>query len=130
MAKKSDVRYIRYYTVGSAARELSAPVPQQPRPAAKPRKVKKIVLYIDPVAILGMVTAVIMMVCMLAGMARLNEVRAQQNVVQGQIQRLVEENRTLEATYADSYDLADVEKTALALGMVPVEQVEHIRLGN
>ena len=130
MAKKSDVRYIRYYTVGSAARELSAPVPQQPRPAAKPRKAKKIVLYIDPVAILGMVTAVIMMVCMLAGMARLNEVRAQQNVVQGQIQRLVEENRTLEATYADSYDLADVEKTALALGMVPVEQVEHIRLGN
>ena len=53
MAKKSDVRYIRYYTVGSAARELSPPVPQQPKPVVKPRKAKKIVLFIDPVAILG-----------------------------------------------------------------------------
>ena len=130
MAKKSDVRYIRYYTVGSAARELSPPAPQQPKPAVRPRKAKKIVLYIDPVAILGMVTAVVLMICMLSGLARLNDLRIRHNVVQGQIQRLVEENRTLEATYAASYTLDDIEKTALALGMVPAEQVAHIQLGN
>ena len=46
------------------------------------------------------------------------------------IEHLVEENRTLEETYKASYTLSDVEKTALALGMVPAEQVEHVRLGN
>lgn len=130
MAKKSDVQYIRYYTVGSAARKLAPQVTEQPKAAPKPRKAKRVLVFIDPVAILGIVTAVIMLTCMLVGMVQLNEVWTRQAAVENQVQRLIRENETLQETYEAGYDLANIEKTALALGMVPAEQVEHIPLGN
>ena len=130
MANKSGVQYIRYYTVGNAARELAPQIVEKPKAAPRPRKAKRILLFVDPVAVLGMVTAVVMVVSMLVGMAQLNAVWEQQTVVQAQINRLIQENEQLQDQYESGYDLADVEKTALALGMVPAQQVEHISLGN
>ena len=45
-----------------------------------------------------------------------------------QVAELRAENAALQAEYESGYDLADVERTALALGMVPKEQVEHVTL--
>ena len=61
MARQPDVQYIRFYTDGSAARkvEVAGPVRNSALPQ-KPRKKKKIVLYVDPLAILGIFTAVIL----------------------------------------------------------------------
>ena len=128
MAKKSEVQYIRYYTVGSAARKLAPQVVEKTKAAPKPRKAKKILIYIDPVAIFGVMTAVIMLTCMLVGMIRLNDVWTQQAVIQQHVERLIEENHTMREQYEAGYDLDQVKKTALALGMVPVDQVEHISL--
>ena len=41
------------------------------------------------------------------------------------VQRLQEENERLQAEFDELYDPAAVEEVALALGMVPVDQVEH-----
>lgn len=126
MANKSEVQYVRYYTVGSAARELAPELPQRPKPAPKPKKAKRVVLYVDPVAILGVITAVFLLVCMLVGLVQLNQVRARQENMSRYVQQLIQENETLRTQYEAGYDLEQIEKTALALGMVPAEQVTHI----
>lgn len=129
MASESDVQYIRYYTVGSAARELAPQVPQRTKAAPRPRKQKKIVLYIDPVAIVGVVTAVVMMIVMILGMVHLNQVQSQAAAMDSYVEQLTAENALMTEQYASGYDLADVEQTAVALGMVPADQVSRVQLG-
>ena len=101
MAGKPDNRYIRYYTVGSAARELAPQAPARPQPTPKPRKVKRITVYIDPVAILGIVTAVFMMICLLVGLVELQEARTQQAVMAEHVRSLTIQNADLTTQFYD-----------------------------
>ena len=128
MAPQSQVQYIRYYTAGSAARKLAPEIQQHPKAAPRPKKAKRVVLYIDPVAILGIVTAVFMLVCMLVGLVQLNETYRQRDELSGQVQQLIQKNESLRTQYNEGYDLEQIEKTALALGMVPAEQVAHVSI--
>ena len=41
---------------------------------------------------------------------------------------LQEENAQLQDTYTSGYDLEEVRQIALAMGMVPVEQVPHLQM--
>ena len=129
MARQPDVRYIRLYTDGSAARkmELSAPATKA-RNHHRPKKQKKILVFIDPVAILGIMTAVVMLIVMFAGMNMLKNARNEAKQMEQYVVSLQEENRNLQAEYKAGYDLDTVEQTALALGMVPADQVEHISI--
>ena len=126
VAKKPDNRYIRYYTVGSAARELAPERLQQSKTAAKPRRAKRVTLYVDPVAVLGIATAVFMTVCMTIGLVQLGEARAQRAVMSNYVQQLNGTNAQLITQYHDSIDLQQIEASAKMMGMVPAEQVEHI----
>ena len=130
MAQKDQVKYIRYYTAGSAARELAPEQPRKVRSAPIPHKAKKIVLHIDPVAVLGLMTAVFLLVCMIVGMVQLQETRAQKAEMTRYVQQLVEENQSLRTQYAQGYDLEEVQKTAIALGMIPAEQVTHVNMAD
>ena len=128
MARQLDVRYIRLYTDGSTARKMEMPQPR--RVAKKPalRKKKKIVLHVDPVATLGIVVAVVMLLLMGAGVQNLRQAQHDAVVMQTYVQTLRQENAQLQQTYDDGYDLERVEQTALALGMVPVEQVQQMQI--
>ena len=130
MAINSDVHYVRYYTAGSAARELAPKIPQRTKPAQKARKARKTVVYIDPVAIIGVVTAIIMMVVMILGVVELNQLKNEATAMQSYVLDLKAENAQMTTQYQEGYDLEVVEKTALALGMVPADQVTHVQLGN
>ena len=44
------------------------------------------------------------------------------------VERLQAQNEALTETYKAGYDLQEVQKMALALGMVPQEQVEHVTI--
>ena len=128
MAAKSEVQYIRYYTVGSAARELAPLAPQRTQPAPKVRKQKKILIHIDPVAIVGVVTAIVLMAVMIFGVMKFNALQAEAAAMNDYVLQLEMENANMSLQYQEGYNLADVEQTAIALGMVPAEQVEHIAL--
>lgn len=130
MAAKSEVKYIRYYTAGSAAREIAPLAPQRTQPVPKVRKARKILIYIDPVAIVGVVTAVFMMICMAIGLVRLNSLQAQAAAMNDYVLQLEMENADMDRQYHESYNLADIEQTAIALGMVPAQQVTHINLAD
>ena len=130
MAVNSDVHYVRYYTAGSAARELAPKTPQRAKPAQKARKPRKAIVYIDPVAIISVVTAIVMMVVMILGVVQLSQLKAEASAMQSYVLDLKAENAQMTTQYQEGYNLEEVEKTAIALGMVPADQVTHVQLGN
>lgn len=129
MGKKHDILYVNFYTGGSAAHkiELAPPQPQPAEsiPAPKARPKKRTVVYVDPLALASIAVSVVMLVLMLVGMATLTEAHTQEARMEAYVQLLQEKNARLQAEFDENYDPAAIEEAALALGMVPVEQVEH-----
>ncbi len=128
MAGRIDVRYIHFYTDGSAARKVMPAEPIRPVKLPKARKRRRIVMRVDPIAMAGIVLSVVMLVLMWAGMAKLNQARAETAVMASYVDTLRQEQELLSAEYENGYDLAQVERTALALGMVPEDQVARVTL--
>ena len=128
MARQLDVRYINFYTDGSAARKVAPVEPLKPVKLPRAKKRRRIVVRIDPVATAGIVLSVVMLVLMCVGVAQLKQAQAEAAVMADYVDTLRQEQEVLRATYENGYDLAEVEKTALALGMVPADQVTRITL--
>ena len=65
-------QYVQYYTAGSAARKLAPVIPLNtpvlPRTRVQQKRMK---IYLDPVALLGTVVAVAMLVSMMVGLSAL-----------------------------------------------------------
>ena len=126
MAQRLDVQYVRFYTDGSAARKVAPVVPLQTAKLPKVKKTKKIVLRIDPVAIAGILTAVVMLVLMAVGVTQLRNEQQQLQAMCTYVDDLQAENELLEHTFQENCDLEQIERTAVAFGFVPKEQVKHI----
>lgn len=128
MARKPDIQYVRFYTGGSAARQVEPKTPSHPRKAKtpSPRKQQEVRVFVDPVAIGGIIMAVVMLVLLAAGVIGLVNSYTEAGQMEQYVAYLEEENRQLQNTYASGYDLEAVEELALALGMVPADQVEQI----
>ena len=129
MGKKHDILYVNFYTGGSAAHkiELTPPQPkrQEPVAAPKPRTRKRTVVYVDPLAMASILVSAVLLVLMVVGMLTLNDAQAREAQMAAYVQSLQEQNEALQAEFDANYDPAAIEEAALALGMVPVEQVEH-----
>ena len=128
MARQVDIQYIRSYTDGTAARKLDMLLPREPVRKRPVKKAKRIVLHIDPVAILGITMAAIMLVLMSVGCVKLLSAQRDMNSMDAYVQDLRHENVQLQEQYDAGYDLENVRQTALALGMVPVEQVAQVTI--
>lgn len=128
MANRPVVQYVQFYTDGSAARkpvyEFSAPK----NPLPKAHRPKRKVVYVDPVAILGIVVAVSMLIAMAVGVVQYMTIREETVQMEQYLEQLQQENAELSAQYEAGYDLQNVEKTALALGMIPAEQASYVTL--
>ncbi len=123
MAPRVDIQYVQFYTQGSAARQVAPAVSPNTGslPKMKRRKLQKV--CIDPVAILGMAVAACMLIMMLVGVVRLNAEQKRTARMEQRVELLQMENDRLQAQFDAECDLEEIEKTALALGMVPAEQV-------
>lgn len=129
MAQLSKVQYVQFYTEGSAARKLDLKAPgMQEAPRPRPRKQKRIKLYVDPVAIAGIVVAAVMLVLMVVGVFQLRDAQAERSILAKQVADLEQEHALLQNAYTSGYKLEEIEQTAQALGLVPEEQVTHIAL--
>ena len=128
MARQFDIQYVSFSTDGSAARKMAPVSPWKIAKLPKIRKNKKIVLHIDPVAIIGIATAVIMLVMMMVGVVQLRQAQQQTATMEAYVESLREENAELMTAYQEGYDLEEVETMALALGMVPNTQVRTVRM--
>lgn len=126
MVRKPDIQYIRYYTDGSSARALRL-LPAAPKAApARPKRKKALVIRLDPLAYVGVVVSLVMLVLMVVSCIQLSGIQRKTDTMNSYVDTLKEENARLSDTYHSGYDLRDVEKKALAMGMVPVEEVRRI----
>lgn len=125
---KDNSRYIQFYTPGSAAVKVQIQDEQNWAPLPEPKPEKKILIPVDPVAILGFVVAVCMLILMTVGINQLNSARREVATLEAYVAQLTAENHTLEETYAAGYDLNEIRQQALDMGMVPVEEIPQTQI--
>ena len=128
MANKPEIRYINYYTSGTAARKVEPQPERQKKPRLpKPRSAagRELVLRVDPVANAGILVAAVLIVLMAVGVTHLYEQQEQVRIAQQYLEQLKAENQQLQQTYANGYDLEEIEKYAVAMGMVPKDTLSQ-----
>ena len=125
MNQKPKIQYVgQFYVYGSEARALEQQQKQNKTrlPLAKLEAIEKI--YIDPVAMVGIAVAVVMLVVMVLGAVQLHSDWQAYQQMDDYVTTLRAENAQLTLNYRSGYDLADIEMKALAMGMVPRGEVE------
>ena len=128
MAPKHDILYVNFYTDGSAARKPQAAIPPvQPRKKPQNARRKK-TLYLDPVAVCSLMVATVMLIMMAVGLNEFQNARAEAQAMEAYVSRLGEENERLSTSYREKVNLQEIEETALALGMVPKDQVRSVSI--
>ncbi len=128
MARRPDIEYIRYYTDGSAARQLEQKPQRKKRPLPKVKKQPQYILYIQPMAIVGIVLSAVMLIMMIVGSVELYHAQNQKRAMEEYVQIMTRENAIDRAMYEESLDLQTIEKSALALGMIPQEQAKQMTI--
>lgn len=128
MVRKPDVQYIRCYTDGSSAKALAPSVAAPKTKLPKLRRKMSPVIRLDPLAYMGLVLSAVMLVLMLVSCFQLANIQKKTDQMVRYVDVLKEEHARLSDTYRKSYDLQDIEQKALAMGMVPMEQVQRIQV--
>ena len=127
MSQKPKIQYVcQFYIHGSEARQLEL---QEKKKRAKSKlpleRLRKVeVVYLDPVAIFGIVTALVMLTVMILGVLQIRDDWEEYRVMSNYVSRLNSENAQLQADYRSQYDLEDIRVKAQALGMVPKSELE------
>ena len=126
MARSNEVQYVRYYTSGSAAQKVELPqkVKKQPKPRAQ--KVQIPLTKLDGLAAVGIVVAAVMLVCMLMGFAQVCAINRQIQDMEVYVSKLEAQQDDLQAQYDHGYNLEEIRLAAESMGLVSVDQVQHI----
>ena len=129
MNQKPKIQYVgQFYVHGSEARALQLQEEKRQAktklPLARIQKIEKI--YVDPVALTGIAVAVVMLVTMVLGAIQIKRDWDQYERMSSYVSELKKENARKNHAYRLSYDLADIETKALAMGLVPRTELETI----
>lgn len=126
MIHKPEIQYVgQFYVYGSEARQLEQKKQRKPKtklPLVRVRKVEKI--SVDPVALGGIVVAVVLLVVMAVGSLQLYRDWTDYNQMSTYVSQLKKENAQLTRTYRAGYDLEEVRKRSAALGLVPESEAK------
>lgn len=129
MAPKHDILYVNFYTDGSAAKKIAPAFPaSQPRKKPVAKHKKKPVIYLDPVAVCSLIVAGVLLIMMAVGLTQLQTAQAEAASMESYLDELNAEKARLQDEFDSQVDLKSVEKTALAMGMVPKEQVTTVQI--
>lgn len=133
MARKPDIQYIhQFYVPGSDAKVVELKPKKQRRkaktvlPKAAPNQ--KIVYRVDRMALCGIVVAAVMLILLAVGTVQYLNVCQQHRDLSDQVIKLQNQNVTLREEYRAGYDLEEIRIVAQALGMVPVEELQTVKV--
>lgn len=127
MNQKPKIQYVgQFYIHGSEARQMELQEKKKRTKSKLPleRLHKAEVIYLDPVAILGITVALIMLAVMILSTVQIHNDWKEYRVMSNYVSRLNSENAQLQADYRSKYDLEDIRVKAEALGMVPKSELE------
>ena len=131
MAEKPDIQYIsRFFVPGSDAPQV-APKYEPKRakttlPKVQPKE--KISIYVDPVALGSVVVAVVLLILMAVSFVRFEQACDNHQAMENTLTELRHENATRQYSYTSLVDLEAIEEQAVALGLVPVSEVQTIHV--
>ena len=131
MAMQPDIQYVHFcYVDGTAARKVQHQPAKKASatPAPKRRQAKRKVIAVDPVAIGGIVVAVVMLVMLLAGFAEYTAMQEKNLQMQNYLTSLQLENAQLQQNFESNIDMEYVQDVADALGMVPAGEANQIQI--
>ena len=116
----------QFYVHGSEAKKLQLQEEKRQAktklPLARIQNIEKI--YVDPVALIGIAVAVVMLVTMIVGAVQIQKDWQQYERVSAYVSELKKENARMSHAYRASYDLEDIKSKALAMGMVPKSELQ------
>ena len=127
MIQKPKIQYIgQFYTHGSEARQLEQQQEQKKKsktklPIAQLERIEKV--YIDPVALIGIAVALVMLVTMVIGATQLKTDWKSYEIMSDYLSRVKLKNAQLTQDYRSGYDLDEIASKAQALGLVPREDL-------
>ena len=129
MVRKPDIQYVgQFYAYGSEAQQLAAKTEKKKArtklPLERLQNIQKI--YVDPVALVGMAVAVVLLVTMILGAVRIESAWEEYERMSEYVHDVRRENAELTHTYRMGYNLEEIEAKALAIGMVPASELEVI----
>ena len=129
MNHKPKIQYVgQFYVHGSEARALE--LQQQKKkaktklPRARFEKIEEI--YVDPVALVGIVVAVMMLATMILGAIQLQKDWVVYETVSRQVEQLTAINVEKSRNFREMVDLDEIEQKALAMGFVPKSEIKPI----
>ena len=126
MARQADVQYVRFFTEGSAAPQVAPQIREDPYYVPRVRRRKKKLVYVDPVAVFGILVSLALAVSMLIGVHHLQRAQMETQQMEQYVSGLEQENIKLTDEYHHGYNLQAVEKTAKAMGMVPADELPKV----
>ena len=131
MANKPEIQYVgQFYIHGSEAKKLAEKTEQKKAktqlPQQRVERVRKV--YVDPVAICSLAVAAVLMVSMVLGMLGLQSAHQELATARQYVYELETRNAVLSAQYRSGYELEQVRSAAIAMGMIPVEEAEVMKL--
>lgn len=124
MARKAQIQYVSFYSAGSAAYQVELNPATKKAKLPAPRRAKRKVVYVDPVAIAGIFVAVVMLVVMLVGLVQFGAAHNRKMELENYVISLQQRNESLEETYYAGFDPEEIRSIALARGMIPAEQAQ------
>ena len=77
-------------------------------------------------AIAGILISAVLLVMMAVGYTQLRDAQRQEQAMDNYVQQLKSQNAIDRAKYEETLDIEEIEKAALALGMIPQEQAQQI----
>lgn len=126
MAQKTEIQYVgQFYVFGSEAPQPKAQ-PQKSkvkRPELHLKRLQKV--YVDPVALCGVLIAVVMLSFLIAGAYHLRDTRTAYDQMKAQLVDLKRDNLKRNHEYRTSYNLEEIRAQAEKLGMVDAEEAER-----
>ena len=126
MSQKPKIQYVgQFYIHGSEARQLELQEKKKAKSKLPLERLRKMeVIYLDPVAIFGIVSALVMLTVMILGVLQIRDDWQEYRVMSNYVSRLNSENAEMWADYRSQYDLEDIRAKAQAMGMVPKSELE------
>ena len=128
MDRKPDIQYVhQFYVYGSEAKAPELKPVKKRRPKlvlTMPKLRKDFVVRFDVASLCGIAVACVMMVLMTMGVYQLSAVRQDYAQMERYVIQLQNENIGLEKTYHAGYDAEDIREKAMAMGMVPAENMK------